>query len=288
MKYILTYIFILSTLFISCKPNTHNENTEDRVLITIIPQKYIVENLLPDSVQYTVLVPKGASPATYDLSASQMKEISTAKAWLQIGNLGFENQWTKSIGDNNENLTVYNTSKGIELITGEEVAHGDHTHEGGIDPHVWMSTQEMDILAKNSAYALSKIFPERKAEIAKNLEKLLTRIETTNKAVSGELQNVTNKNFMIYHPALTYFARQYGFTQHPMEIDGKAPSAKQLKTLIDDAKSKKIALIFVQEEFDKSNAETLAQETGAQVVNIEILSSDWETNMISIAKLLAN
>lgn len=287
MKYILSYIFILSTLIISCTHNADNSSIKDRILITIVPQRYIVEGLLPDSAICTVLVPTGASPATYDLSASQMKEISTAKAWLQIGNLGFEKQWTKGIGDNNKDIIIYNTSEGVALIKGDEVVHGDHTHEGGIDPHVWMSTNEMKILAKNSASALSEVFPERKDEIAKNLNALLIRIDNTNKIVNASLKNANNKNFMIYHPALTYFARQYDCKQFPMEIDGKSPSAKQLRVLVDEAKAKDISLIFIQEEFDKSNAETLAKETGAKVVSIEILSEKWEESMINIAEQIA-
>lgn len=290
MKYILPYFCVLIALTTSCKPNasTNYEDNKKRILITIIPQKFIIENLLPtDSILCTVLVPKGASPATYDLSASQIKEISGARAWLQIGNLGFENRWAKSMGDNNDKLLIFNTSEGIELIRGEEVEHGDHIHEGGVDPHVWMSAKEMKTLAKNSACALSEIFPDKKSDIYKNLDSLLAIIHDTDKRLSIILKDAPNNNFMIYHPALTYFARQYGFEQHPMEVDGKSPSAKQLKSLIDEAKSKGISIIFVQEEFDKHNAKTLAKETGAKVVNIEILSDKWDENIISIAKHLA-
>ena len=43
---------------------------------------------------------------------------------------------------------------------------------------------------------------------------------------------------------------------------------------------------FVQPEFDKRNAETIAQQTGTKVVPINPLSYDWETEMLNVAKAL--
>ena len=46
-----------------------------------------------------------------------------------------------------------------------------------------------------------------------------------------------------------------------------------------------VGVIFVQPEFDKRNAETIAQQTGTKVVPINPLSYDWETEMLNVAKL---
>lgn len=45
--------------------------------------------------------------------------------------------------------------------------------------------------------------------------------------------------FMIYHPALSYFARDYGLHQIPIEAGGKEPSPAHLKALIDTCKDEK-------------------------------------------------
>ena len=90
----------------------------------------------------------------------------------------------------------------------------------------------------------------------------------------------------IGHPALSYFARDYGLHQISIEEGGKEPSPAHLKELIDLCKSEKVNVIFVQPEFDKRNAETIAQQTGTKVVPINPLSYDWETEMLNVAKAL--
>ena len=92
---------------------------------------------------------------------------------------------------------------------------------------------------------------------------------------------------MIYHPALSYFARDYGLHQISIEEGGKEPSPAHLKELIDLCKAEDVRVIFVQPEFDKRNAETIAQQTGTKVVPINPLSYDWETEMLNVAKALA-
>jgi ABC-type Zn uptake system ZnuABC Zn-binding protein ZnuA len=77
---------------------------------------------------------------------------------------------------------------------------------------------------------------------------------------------------MIYHPALSYFARDYGLHQISIEEGGKEPSPAHLKELIDLCKAEDVRVIFVQPEFDKRNAETIAQQTGTKVVRINPLS----------------
>lgn len=73
---------------------------------------------------------------------------------------------------------------------------------------------------------------------------------------------------MIYHPALSYFARDYGLHQIPIEAGGKEPSPAHLKALIDTCSSENVHVIFVQPEFDRRNAELIAQQTGTRVVDI--------------------
>jgi len=51
-------------------------------------------------------------------------------------------------------------------------------------------------------------------------------------------------------------------------------------------KKEGVRVIFVQEEFDKSNAELIAKETGTKIVRINPLSYDWKGEMIRIAQAL--
>ena len=118
-------------------------------------------------------------------------------------------------------------------------------------------------------------------------DSLCQRIQHTDSLIRRQLSAPESaKAFMIYHPALSYFARDYGLHQISIEEGGKEPSPAHLKELIDLCKSEKVSVIFVQPEFDKRNAETIAQQTGTKVVPINPLSYDWETEMLNVAKAL--
>lgn len=111
-------------------------------------------------------------------------------------------------------------------------------------------------------------------------------IERTEQTIRALLPEVKSETFLIYHPALTYFARDYGLTQISIEDDGKEPSPTHLQTLIRNCRRDKVKVIFVQQEFDTRNAQVIAREVGARIVPINPLSYDWEQEMTHIIQAL--
>lgn len=95
------------------------------------------------------------------------------------------------------------------------------------------------------------------------------------------------KKFLIYHPALSYFARDYGLTQISIEEGGKEPSPAQLKALINRCREQHVQVVFVQKEFDTRNAEMIAQELDVPIVTINPLSYRWEEEMLHVARALS-
>lgn len=93
---------------------------------------------------------------------------------------------------------------------------------------------------------------------------------------------------MIYHPALSYFARDYNLIQVSIEEDGKEPTPAHLKELINTCRDKEIKIIFIQPEFDKKNAEVISQEVKGKIVPINPLSFDWSDEIIRTANVLSN
>ena len=92
--------------------------------------------------------------------------------------------------------------------------------------------------------------------------------------------------FMIYHPALTYYARAYGIEQVAIEQDGKEPSAKRLARLIEQARRDSIRVVFYQSQFPASTVEVIAEDIGAQSVRIDPLAEDVVGNISYITDLI--
>ena len=65
-------------------------------------------------------------------------------------------------------------------------------------------------------------------------DSLCQRIQHTDSLIRRQLSAPKSaKAFMIYHPALSYFARDYGLHQISIEEGGKEPSPAHLKELIE-------------------------------------------------------
>lgn len=277
-----------------------NKQTNEKIVsVTIEPQRYFAEQIAGDKYKINCVVPSGQSPETYDPTPQQVVQVGKSQAYLRIGMIGFELVWMKNIEENNPALKIFDLSKGIHLIENKEDMHhheghhhgaGEHHHHhhGNVDPHTWSSIAGAKVIAKNTLDAFVEIDPTNQAYYQANYEKLMQQIGETEKVVSDLLKSVDNKTFIIYHPALTYLAHEYGLKQLCIEMDGKEPSPAQLKLLVETARENNAKVVFIQQEFDQKNAELIAAETGCRLIPINPLDYDWNKEMIHIAKSLAD
>ena len=278
-------IYILTLFILSACGNTTQKSEKPILTVTLEPLRYFTEAIAGDNYEVVSMVPKGSSPESYDPTPQQLVNLSKSQAYFRIGYIGFEQAWMKKLEANCPNMKVYDTSKGIDLIRDKGHWHGDHFHEGGVEPHVWNSTQNALIIADNIYQALCELDSTHKEDYQKRLDVLKQTIRQTDANVRTLLENA-DSTFLIYHPALSYFARDYGLKQVSIEEGGKEPSPAQLKTLIETCRNEKVHTIFVQQEFDQRNAQLIANELGVNIVSINPLSYDWVKEMIRIAEAL--
>ncbi|WP_421920544.1 metal ABC transporter solute-binding protein, Zn/Mn family [Marinifilum sp.] len=255
---------------------------ENQISVSILPQKYFVERIAGSDFKVNILIPPGGSPATYEPTPMQMEQVSKSVAYFKIGHVPFENTWMNNMIEAAGDIKVYNLSKGIELVRGPEVDHGDHVHEGGIDPHTWSSPKAVMQIANNLYNGLVELAPEKKEEYKKNLNGFLSELELLDKKSIEIFANAEHKTFMIFHPALTYLARDYGLNQIPIELHGKEPSPAHMQHLIREAKAHDIKIVFIQKQFNQDNAEAIAKEIKAKLIQIDPLNEDWMAEMKSI------
>jgi len=289
MKTIIKLAAILLIIsFSACTGQGKKEVKERTITVTIEPQRYFTEAIAGDHFKVVSMVPKGSSPETYDPTPKQLVSLGESEAYFRIGHIGFEVSWMERLMKNAPHTQVFDLSKGIEFIHEEGHVHGDHYHVGGVDPHTWNSSINAKIIANNIFKALCALDKENETYYLARYDSLIHRIEETDSIVFNTLKqnDKADHAFMIYHPALSYFARDYGLHQICIEEGGKEPSPAHLKGLIEISKFEDVHVIFVQPEFDKRNAEIVAKETGTKVVPINPLSYDWNEEMIHIAKSL--
>ena len=282
------FAFLFLLLLSACSGRGKDSTGERIITVTMEPQRYVTEAIAGDKFTVRSMVPKGSSPETYDPTPQQLVSLGESEAYLRIGYIGFERSWMDRLMNNTPHIQVFDTSKGVDLIFESAFDHGDHRHEGGVEPHIWNSAANALIIAGNTFKALTVLDKENEAYYKARYDSLCQRIEQTDSLIRRTLSAPgADRAFIIYHPALSYFARDYGLHQISIEEGGKEPSPAHLKGLMDLCRKEGVRIIFVQPEFDRRNAEIIARQTGTRVVPINPLSYDWEEEMLNVAKSLS-
>jgi zinc transport system substrate-binding protein len=269
----------------SCGSGT-GESGKPVISVSILPEQYFIDQLGGDLFTVNVMIPPGASPATYEPTFSQLRELERSAVYMKIGYLGFELSWMDKIMSVNPSMKLVSLSEGIDLIRENEHEHLHGHAQGGIDPHIWMSVLNARIIAGIIHGELVNLMPGEQTFLDERYREFQRELDSLHMMISGMLSDLEDRSFMTYHPSLTYFARDYDLEQYPMEIGGKSPSPAHMKWMADAGKEKDIGIIFLQMQLDQKNAEALAREIGAKIVQINPLDPDWYGQMLSITEKL--
>ena len=281
-------IYILTLFILSACGNTTQKSEKPILTVTLEPLRYFTEAIAGDNYEVVSMVPKGSSPESYDPTPRQLTTLADSKAFLGIGYIGYETAWHDRLKANAPQVPFFNLSEGVELIKAEHHHHGHeghhHVHGVGVEPHTWTSPRTAMTIVRGIADALSQIDDAHSALYQQRADSLLQHLQQIDQQLTEQFaSDSTNKAFLIYHPSLSYLARDYGLQQLCIEEEGREPSAAHLKELIDRCRRQGVRTIFIQPEFDRKHAEAIAQEIGdVEVVEINPLAYEWEEELMRV------
>jgi len=271
---ILVLVCLIGAYFLILVPQTENADNKIGVVVSIPPQAEFVERIGGDKVKVIVMVPPGASPHTYEPTPFQLKEVSEAKMYAKVGSgIEFELAWMDKIISVNKEMLIVDCSKGIELIDN--------------DPHIWLSPKNAKIMVENIYQGLVQVDPANQEYYARNKEKYLQELDKLDNEIARALSGKKNRKIMVYHPAWTYFARDYGLEQIPIEKEGKEPTPQGIASLIKQARENNITVIFASPQFNTKTADVIAKEIDGRVVLISPLEKNYLENMRKVAEVFA-
>lgn len=285
------YLLCAALSLLTACGGVRNAADSECLYVSIPPLRELVQGIVGNDFDVEVLVPPGASPETFEPTARQYIELNNARLIFNIGLIDFETTLLDRI---EEHEKVVDLCRGIELIEGS-CSHGSHEHEHGqngahspehghahgIDPHIWSSPKALLRMAENAYDAIRQTWPDS-TKYADNYLVLKEKLTDLDRRTAERTAAAATNYFIIYHPALTYYARDYGIRQVAIETDGKDPSAKQIARLISDARRDGIRRIFYQSQFPRSAVEVIAADIGAEIIEIDPLREDLVANIDEI------
>ena len=277
-------IYIALLIAILCGGCTSRRQADGELLyVSILPLRSLVQGIVGDDFDIEVLVPPGASPETFEPTPRQFVGLNKARMVFNVGLIDFETTLLAKIEDQ---AKVVNLSRGIELIAGT-CSHGSHghTHTHGIDPHVWTSPRALQKMAENAYEAIREAYPDS-VKYETNYRLLQQELKALDERTAARIAASDVEYFIIYHPALTYYARDYGLRQIAIEADGKEPSAKQLQQLIRQAREDGVRRILSQSQFPASAVEVIARDIDAEYAEVDPLREDVIANIEEITGII--
>lgn len=266
MQKIATFI-ICALLIVGC--TTKSDSDKKTIFVTITPMQSIIEEITAGDFDIEVIVPKGASPETFEPTPKQVTSFSDAEFIFSTGIIDFEQSLVERIDGDAE---VVNLSNGIELIAGS-CSHGNHKHKHGVDPHIWTSPRALRTMVTNAHKAIMAHYPDS-VKYTEATGRLLERINKLDNYCATRIKAEGVEAMMIYHPAYTYYARDYGIEQIAIEHDGKEPSLRQTTVLIEKAKEHGVKAILRQPQYSEDKVRAIANDAGAEIITTDPLAED--------------
>lgn len=259
--------------------------TEARVpiFVSILPQADFAREIGGDLVEVNVLVGPGHSPAIYEPTPRQMAALAAAQVFFCAG-VPFERGLVPKIA----------ASPTCPILAGPRptagaTGHGhDHSHADDLDPHTWLDPIQAMALADTICAHFSLLLPDHAAELATRRDQLKERLKALDAEIRQTLAPFAGAEFFVFHPAYGHFARRYDLVQVAVEAGGGEPGARQLATVIDQAKAAGAQVIVVQPQFSRRSAQTIANAIGAEILVLDPLAKDYEANLRHIAAELAS
>lgn len=267
-KIVILVLLLLVPLLCGCVSQDESPSGKVNVVTTIAPLSDFILAVGGDRVEVTVLVPPGAEPHTYEPTPSQMEGVAKADLYVMNG-AGLEFWMDKVLGVN-KNMVVIDSSEGAVVL---------RESADELDPHIWVSLRNAAKQVNNICSGLIQVDPENSDYYNKNRDEYLEKL----KALDGELNQTfaakEDKTFIVYHPAWTYFARDYNLVQVPLLENEKEPGPKYLASIIDLAIENNITTIFVEPQYNPKSAEVIAREMKANIQVLDPLGQNYLENM---------
>ena len=115
------------------------------------------------------------------------------------------------------------TSKGLNLL-----ATNDDEIHGLSDPHIWLDPILAIHQVENIGDGLSKVDPTDAVYYYQNAQKFIGQLKSLDSSIRGNLSgsNCAKRDFIAFHNAFGYFAKEYGLNQH--SIKGLTPEGEIL------------------------------------------------------------
>lgn len=256
------------------------------VISSVKPIGFITQAIASGITDAEILLPDGASPHTYSLKPSDLKNIKSAELVIWVGEdmetfmptllKNIDKQKQIELMDIPEIKSLLRTNH--DDFSHEEINHhqSDHDHHGEYDEHIWLSPEIAKIIAQSIHDKLIILYPDKKIKIDENLNEFTIKLSETELNIAKKLINVQNRGYFVFHDAYGYFESQFklknlgSFTINP----AVQPGAQKVYAIQQKLKEHQAVCVFIEPQFSPAVIEKLVNGTNVRIGELNPLGTD--------------
>lgn len=251
-------------------PTSSGACATPEIVVTTSVLGDVVAALVGDRGRVEVLMPVGADPHSFQVSAGQAASLRRAGLVVTNG-LGLEEGMETVIEAAAAEGVVVEAAAFVEPLPFAE--GGDH---GTLDPHLWTDPRRMADVVTGLGEALAAAdpaCPERWREAAAAYREELLRLD---EEIEGMLEAIPaeRRKLVTNHHSLGYFADRYGFEILGAIIPGGStlagPSPADLAALAQLLDREGVRAVFAETTRPSGLAASLAAEVGEEVAVVDL------------------
>jgi len=269
----------LSSFAVSQTNSSSQFSSNDDIKLQVITSANFLyefsQNIGNEMIDVTLLVPMGVDPHDWEPTIKDTERIHRSDLIITNG-IGYEH-WIDSIHTSSYQGIIIDTSDGI-LID-----HTDDDDHGSLDPHIWLNPVYAQLQVKTIANALSISDPTNKNYYQSNAKLYIKELDLLDSKIRNDLSSCKT-DFVTFHNAFSYFAKEYGLTQHTIissnDSHGEV-TPQTLENIISTAKKYDIKVIFAEESSSTKTSQVIADEIGGKVLVLSPLEITSNENYIS-------
>jgi len=155
----------------------------------------------------------------------------------------------------------------LEIPQGQITRAMGDVHPQG-NPHYWLDPENAKIIAKDIAAKFSQFRANDRAYFEQRLADFTSRLDAAEKRWLAQLAPFKGTKVVTYHRSFPNFAERFGLNVigYVEPRPGIPPSPSHTLDLIQEMKRQQIKVILMEPYFDQKTPNSIASQTGAQVL----------------------
>lgn len=274
----LLHIILLTVILFACSSESGEKSELSyKVITSLYPLEYIVQELGEDFLEVETVTPPGADAHTYEPSTKKMIELAEADFFIYIGE-GME-AFSETLANTlkTEGVKSLELSHYDDLFISSNEEDEDHDHSE-FDPHFWLDPTRMIIAGEIILEQLNELYPEHKENFEDNFIQFKENMIELDDYFQTSISQLNNTQILVAHQAFNYWESKYGIQQ--LSIRGlsssQEPSQKQLQNIFQLIEKNNIDYIFLEKNRDDRLVSTIAEDLKLQVVYLHTLEARTE------------